>query len=144
MIEKGYVANLQQAFDDYLDEFAKGYVYRHEPQFAEGVERIRIAGGIASLAHPARIRTDIAAIMPELCSIGLNGIEAYHSDHSPAATQLYINIAKRYGLLVTGGSDFHGAAKPGLRLGTGYDDRLIIPDDLIEQLRAGSGDYVTP
>jgi predicted metal-dependent phosphoesterase TrpH len=72
MTEKGYVANLQQAFDDYLDESAKGYVDRHEPQFAEGVERIRQAGGIASLAHPVRIRTDIAAIMPELCSLGLS------------------------------------------------------------------------
>jgi predicted metal-dependent phosphoesterase TrpH len=83
MVEKGYVANLRQAFDDYLDESAKGYVFRREPQFAEGVARIRAAGGIASLAHPVRVKGDIAALMPELCASGLNAIEAYHSDHSP-------------------------------------------------------------
>ena len=52
LIEKGYVNNMQQAFDDYLDASAKGYVTRDEPQFAEAVARIRRAGGIASLAHP--------------------------------------------------------------------------------------------
>lgn len=138
MLEKGYVTNLQQAFDDYLDESAKGYVYRQEPQFAEGVKRIRDAGGIASLAHPIRIKADIAAIMPGLCTVGLNGIEAYHSDHSPEQTERYLGLATRYSLLVTGGSDFHGAAKPGLRLGTGYDDKLVIPEDLIQHLKTGS------
>ena len=83
MVEKGYVANLRQAFDDYLDESAKGYVFRREPQFAEGVARIRAAGGIASLAHPVRVKGDIPALMPELCASGLNAIEAYHSDHTP-------------------------------------------------------------
>ena len=59
MVEKGYVSNLRQAFDDYLDESAKGYVYAPEPQFAEGVQRIRKAGGIASLAHPVRVNGDV-------------------------------------------------------------------------------------
>ena len=64
LIEKGYVSNLQQAFDEYLDESAKGYVTRREPQFAEAVKHIRDAGGIASLAHPVRIREEVAAILP--------------------------------------------------------------------------------
>ncbi len=138
MLEKGYVSNFQQAFDDYLDESAKGHVHREEPKFAECVQRIRDAGGIASLAHPVRVKADIPAIMPELCSAGLSGIEVYHSDHGPADADRYLSLARRYGLLVTGGSDFHGAAKPGLKLGTGYGDAPVIPECLIEQLRVGS------
>ena len=87
MVRKGYVANIRRAFDDYLDESAIGYVHRTEPQFAEGVKRIRDAGGVASLAHPARLRRDAAALLPELCAAGLNAIEAYHSDHSAEETE---------------------------------------------------------
>jgi predicted metal-dependent phosphoesterase TrpH len=136
MVEKGYVANLRQAFDDYLDESAQGYVYRREPQFAEGVAHIREAGGIASLAHPIRVREDVAAIMPELREAGLNALEAYHSDHTPADTELYLSLAEQYGLKVTGGSDFHGAVKPGVTLGTGCGGNLKIPADLVDKLRA--------
>jgi predicted metal-dependent phosphoesterase TrpH len=134
MVEKGYVKNLREAFDEYLDESAIGYVYREEPLFAEGVERIRQAGGIASLAHPIRVKGDIRALTPELCASGLNAIEAYHSDHTAADTQLYLDLARQYGLHVTGGSDFHGAVKPGVMLGTGAGN-LRIPDDLVERLR---------
>ena len=135
MVEKGYVANLRQAFDDYLDESAKGYVYRQEPQFAEGVDAIRRAGGIASLAHPVRVKGDVQALMPELCDAGLNAIEAYHSDHTPADTSLYLGLAQHYGLRVTGGSDFHGEVKPGVRLGSGCHGNLHIPADLVERLK---------
>ena len=128
---KGYVANLRQAFDEYLDESAKGYVFRREPQFAEAVARVRAAGGIASLAHPVRVKGDVPALMPELCASGLNAIEAYHSDHTPEDTELYLELARRYGLHVTGGSDYHGAIKPNVRLGS-----LHVPDDLVDRLRA--------
>src|SRR5262245_16467847 len=136
MVEKGYVANLREAFDQYLDESAIGYVPRLEPSFAEGVERIRTAGGIASLAHPVRVKEDIPAVMPELCDAGLNAIEAYHSDHTADDTALYLDLAGKYGLLVTGGSDFHGDAKPGVRLGSGCGGNLKIPDGLVQQLRS--------
>jgi hypothetical protein len=136
LVEKGYVSNLRQAFDDYLDESAKGYVFRREPQFAEGVERIRKAGGIASLAHPVRVKGDVPALMPELAESGLNAIEAYHSDHTTADTELYLSLANRYGLRVTGGSDFNGAVKPGVTLGRGCNGNLHIPEDLLEKLKA--------
>ena len=136
MVEKGYAGNIRQAFDEYLDESAKGYVYRREPQFAEGVGQIRKAGGIASLAHPIRVHGDIPTLMPELRHAGLNAIEAYHSDHGPQETELYLELAKEYGMLVTGGSDYHGIVKPGVKLGSGYDGNLHIPADLMETLRA--------
>jgi 3',5'-nucleoside bisphosphate phosphatase len=135
LVEKGYVANLRQAFDDYLDESAKGYVFRKEPAFAEGVAKIREAGGIASMAHPVRVKGDVPAMLPELCDAGMNAIEAYHSDHTPKDIDSYLQLAKRYGLSVTGGSDFHGDVKPGVRLGTGYDGNLKIPADLVDRLR---------
>jgi 3',5'-nucleoside bisphosphate phosphatase len=135
MLEKGYVSSLQEAFDEYLDESAKGYVYRREPQFAEGVEQIRKAGGIAALAHPVRVRGNIPGLLPELCDMGMNALEAYHSDHGPRETALYIELAQRHGLLVTGGSDYHGAAKPGVSLGTGCAGNLKIPADLVDRLR---------
>jgi len=119
MLEKGYVSTLQQAFDDYLDESAIGYVCRREPSFAEGVQRIRKAGGLASLAHPVRVPGDLAALLPELCAAGLDALEVYHSDHSPEQTELYLRLAEQHGLKITGGSDFHGDVKPGIRLGTG-------------------------
>jgi predicted metal-dependent phosphoesterase TrpH len=137
MVEKGYAANYRQAFDDYLDESAKGYVYRREPQFAEAVAQILKARGIASLAHPVRVKGDVAAMMPELCDAGLNAIEAYHSDHGAGETELYLGLAKRYGLMVTGGSDFHGSPKPEVLLGTGCAGNLNLPDDLLERLREG-------
>lgn len=134
MLEKGYVANIRQAFDDYLDESAKAYVYRREPQFAEGAGRIRAAGGIASLAHPVRVHGDVPALMPELCAAGLNAIEAYHSDHTEAETELYLGLARRYHLKVTGGSDFHGSLKPEALLGTGRNGNLKIPPEVLDAL----------
>jgi predicted metal-dependent phosphoesterase TrpH len=136
MLEKGYVATLQEAFDRYLDESAIGYVYRREPSFAEGVRRIREAGGIASLAHPIRVPGDLRSQMPELCASGLDAIEVYHSDHSPANVELYLSLAREYGLMITGGSDFHGGAKPGLFLGTGRNGSLKLPPDLLDNLRS--------
>jgi 3',5'-nucleoside bisphosphate phosphatase len=135
LIAKGYATTVQQAFDEYLDESAKGYVTRREPTFAEAVQQIRQAGGIASLAHPVRIREDLASILPDLRGAGLNAIEAYHSDHSPSQTALYLELAAQCGLLVTGGSDFHGAVKPEIQLGTGRGGNLRVPEDLVDRLR---------
>jgi 3',5'-nucleoside bisphosphate phosphatase len=138
MVEKGYVANLRQAFDEYLDESAIGYVFRREPQLTDAVARIRQAGGIASLAHPVRINGDVPNLLPELCAAGLNALEAYHSDHDAGDVERYLELAERYGLLVTGGSDFHGAVKPGVRLGTGCEGNLNVPREVFERLKAAS------
>jgi predicted metal-dependent phosphoesterase TrpH len=139
LLEKGYVRNYRQAFDDYLDESAQAYVYRQEPTFSEAVAVVRQAGGIASLAHPTRVHGDVAAMMPELCAAGLNAIEAYHSDHGPHETEYFVELARRYGLLVTGGSDFHGETiKPGVQLGSGYRGNLHVPTEVMDHLRNGA------
>ncbi len=133
MLEKGYVSNLRQAFDDYLDESAIAYVQRLEPQLGEAVSRIREGGGVAALPHPVRLEeiSSLEDALPELCGMGLQGLEAYHSDHTSAQTGFLLNLARRHGLVVTGGSDFHGAHKPGLDLGC-----VDVPKSVLDELRA--------
>ncbi len=135
LVEKGYVKTVQQAFDDYLAESAPGYVDRYEPQFTDAVRRIREAGGIASMAHPVRLKGDLAALLPTLRDAGLNAIEAYHSDHSEGDRETFLSLAATHGMLVTGGSDFHGTVKPGIALGTGRDGNVRVPEDLLDRLR---------
>jgi 3',5'-nucleoside bisphosphate phosphatase len=83
-----------------------------------------------------RVFGDVPALLPELCAAGLNAIEVYHSDHGREETDLFLRLAKQHRLLVTGGSDFHGAAKPEIMLGTGRNRNLQIPHDLVEKLKA--------
>lgn len=139
MLEKGYVSTIQQAFDEYLDESAKGYVDREEPQLTLGIERIRAAGGLSSIAHPVRIGyrdpEKLKALVRELSDAGLDALEVYHSDHKPAEVEQYLGLAREFGLGVTGGSDFHGDVKPGIQLGRGAGN-LNIPLEVLERLRA--------
>jgi predicted metal-dependent phosphoesterase TrpH len=128
MVEKGYVRTIQQAFDDYLDESAKGYVDRYEPHLGEAIQRVRDAGGMASLAHPIRVHNQAA--IPSMREIGLAALEAHHSDHSPAQTRTYLALAEQCGYAVTGGSDFHGSVKPGVRLG-----KPVVPRSVLDRLR---------
>jgi predicted metal-dependent phosphoesterase TrpH len=133
MVEKGYVPNYRAAFDLYLDESAPGYVDRDEPSLDEAVGRVRSAGGLSSLAHPVRIgQPDPESeerLIARLVTTGLDAIEAFHSDHTPADTQRYLSMASKYDLKVTGGSDFHGANKPDVRLGS-----LAIPRSVLDAL----------
>ena len=134
MVQKGYVASTNEAFQRYLDESAPGYVEREEPSLAEGIERIRLAGGISSLAHPIRLGKRDLVEEEELISgfiaIGLDSIEAYHSDHRPEDVRRYLGYAQKYNLRVTGGSDFHGDNKPSVKLGSAK-----VPDELLVALR---------
>jgi hypothetical protein len=140
LVDKGYVKDLQEAFDVYLDESAKGYVQRQDVPIGEAIERIAAAGGVSSLAHPVRIAKNdwekLAEYVGDFAAMGLGAIEVYHSDHSPENVSYYRSLAKRFQLGVTGGSDFHGANKPSIALGTGYRGNLRVPDELLEELRA--------
>jgi len=129
MVQKGYVRTIQQAFDDYLDESAKGYVDRYEPKLGEAIQRVHGAGGVTSLAHPIRVHDQSA--IPGMKDLGLTAIEVYHSDHGPAETERYLQLAAKYGYAVTGGSDFHGAVKPGVEVGSAR-----VPKSVLDQLRA--------
>ena len=115
---------MQDAFDQYLDESGKGYVQRHEVPIEEAIERIRNAGGVSSLAHPVRVAKNnwdklAGYVGRALAAWACDAIEVYHSDHSPENVAYYKSLAERFGLGITGGSDFHGGNKPLISLGTG-------------------------
>jgi predicted metal-dependent phosphoesterase TrpH len=133
MVQKGYVANSTEAFRLYLDESAPGYVDREEPSLAEGIDRIASAGGVSSIAHPVRLgkrdATEEEDLIASFVAIGLDAIEAYHSDHSPEDVDRYLGYADKYGLRVTGGSDYHGENKPSVKLG-GANVPTMLLDEL--------------
>lgn len=139
LVKKGYAKDIQNAFDLFLDESARGFVHREEVPMEEALERILASGGVASLAHPVRVAKNnwekLAAYVEDLAGLGMGAIEVYHSDHSPENVSYYASLAERFRLGITGGSDFHGANKPLISLGTGKHNNLHVPDSVAEGLR---------
>jgi predicted metal-dependent phosphoesterase TrpH len=138
LLQKGYVQSHQEAFDRYLDEAAPGYVEREEPTLEEAIRLVSDGGGISSLAHPVRLGKGTGQeeekAIAKMVDDGLTAIEAFHSDHTERDTERYLGYARKYGLKVTGGSDFHGDNKPSIRLGTGANANLNISKRLLEEL----------
>ncbi len=140
LVDKGYVENTTQAFQEFLDESARGYVERQEPELADAIKAIAASGGLPSIAHPIRLaRNDyikVDELIQEMREVGLLALEVYHSDHKPADVAHYKALAERFGLAATGGSDFHGANKPNIQLGRGINGNLNVPLSLLETLRS--------
>jgi len=138
LVQKGYCGTIPEAFKKFLDESAPGFVEREEPGLEEAIRRIRDAGGIPSLAHPIRLgkrdQAEEERLIAGMCDAGLMALEAYHSDHDAEDTERYIALARKYGMLITGGSDFHGAHKPLINLGTGFKRNLKLPMSLLDAL----------
>jgi predicted metal-dependent phosphoesterase TrpH len=107
LVQHGFVASTDEAFERYLGEGKPAYVPRPDVTVGEAIRVIHEAGGLASLAHPGLHNRDEA--VPDLVAAGLDAVEVYHVNHSPGLTAHYRRLAERKGLLVTGGSDFHGA-----------------------------------
>jgi hypothetical protein len=106
LLEKGYVKSIQEAFNRYLDSKSPAYVPHFRLTPVQAVETIKKAGGIPVFAHPAVSNKD--EMIPELMVKGLAGIEVFYSKHSDNQLKHYRALAVKYGLLMTGGSDFHG------------------------------------
>jgi len=139
LVEKGYAKDIQDAFHEYLDESAKGFVQRQEVPIEEAIERLVAAGGVASLAHPIRVAkndwTRLSEYVENMAAMGMRAIEVYHSDHTPENVAFYLSLAKKFNLAPTGGSDFHGGNKPLISLGTGLRNNLAIPDEILAGLK---------
>ena len=142
MRDKGYVQSWEEAFRRYLGEHGAAYVEREDPGAAEGIRRIREAGGVASLAHLYRMgkrRPDEEeALLARLVDAGLNALEVWHSDHDAAHVERYLGYARRHGLLVTGGSDYHGANKREVGLGCSRQGPLGIPLSVFDELHTAA------
>ena len=128
---------MNEAFDRYLGDHARCYVPREKVTPFQAISLIHEGGGIAVFAHPILCHLDknrLESLTVQLKQAGLDGIEAYYSTYRPAEEQAVIQIAKRHGLALSGGSDFHGSNKPKIQLGTGKGN-LKIPYQVWENLR---------
>lgn len=139
MVKKGYVRSIDEAFDRYLGKGRPAYVDKYRLAAREAIDLLRNAGGVPVLAHPYLIRMDategLAALVRALEGMGLMGIEVFYPEHPRAMVSLYRDLAKRHGLLMTGGTDFHGKIKPEVRIGSGKGD-FFVPYELYEALCA--------
>lgn len=141
MIRKGFVKERQEAFDKYLAKGAAAYMDRLRFGPEDSVAMIREAGGVAVLAHPKLVRfpegETLEDLVKSLVDVGLGGIECHYSLHTPEETQQYLELAKKYNLVVTGGSDYHGRNKPTISMGSG-EGNLQVPIECADALEAAA------
>jgi len=126
LVAKGYVNSVQEAFDCYLADGKPGFLPRQNPSPQQGITWIKQAGGIAVLAHPWLIRRSTPAqVVAGLLPFGLGGIEVWYSKHSAEQAATLAELAKHHNLLITGGSDYHGAGKEGAELGLPFQGQKL-------------------
>lgn len=136
LIKKGYVKDRQEAFDKYLSKGKPCFVKRFGLTPEESIKLIKRNGGIAIWAHPIYTVCDeeeLKALAAELKGYGLDAMECYYSEYSDEQSEMCRRVACEVGLKMSGGSDFHGANKPGVQLGKvngGY-----VPYELLEKLK---------
>ncbi len=143
LIDRGHVSSVADAFDRFLAKGCPAYVDRYRLCPEEGIRMICEAGGVAVMAHPFSWEPDEAKLeagLSELKAVGLAGIEALYSEHTPEQTVALLRVAKKLDLLTTGGSDYHGRTKPDIALGKGFGS-LCVPDAYLPPLlnALGSG-----
>ena len=142
LVEKGVVGSVQEAFNRYLKRGGPAYVPRERFSAGEGMAAIHAAGGVAVMAHPGVIcrgPEEMEAMIRSLAEEGLDGIEVIYPAHDTHTTSLLGGLAEKLGLLTTGGSDFHGASKPDIRLG-GTGKMPAVPYSLLERLKQAIAD----
>lgn len=131
LIDEGYVADKDEAFKKYLNPGCPCYVSREKVSPREAIDMILKAKGHPVLAHPLLYKMNleqIESVIVMLKGFGLQGIEALYSLNRPEDDAALLKIAKRHGLYITGGSDFHGAIKPDISIGTGKGNLHITKD----------------
>jgi predicted metal-dependent phosphoesterase TrpH len=129
LVQQGYARDHDQAFDRYLKRGRPGYVPKAKMSAVDAIRLIHGAGGAAVLAHPGIYRND--ALIPKAKAAGIDGLECWHTRHSPEAGEGYARRAAELDLAPTGGSDCHGMAKGEPLIG-----RVMLPYDRVDALRA--------
>jgi predicted metal-dependent phosphoesterase TrpH len=129
MVKAGLVGSLDEAFERFLKKHRPAWVPKAKMSALVAIELIHQANGLAVMAHPGLNRSD--EVIPDLVEAGLDGIECFHTKHSTAIAEHYLEIADKYNLLVTGGSDCHGLSKGKPLIGT-----IRLPYQHVEKLKA--------
>lgn len=140
LVEKGWARDIEEAFTLYLRRGARAYVARQIYTAEAAIAVIRQAGGVSVLAHPVTADPSlqiISSILAELKTLGLDGLEVYYPTHSAPARKKLTALAKKYDLLITGGSDFHGAIRPGTSLAGG--PKFRVPATVLVELQKRLG-----
>jgi predicted metal-dependent phosphoesterase TrpH len=139
LLEKKYVRSFQEAFERFLKKGAPAYVDKFRFTSKEALHFIQEARGVAVLAHPNTLGlngySELEKLILQLIEEGLKGIEVYYPEHSSSEVAQYKTLAERYGLLPTGGTDYHGMENNGLDIGTGRGD-MKLPYSIVQNLKA--------
>lgn len=128
LMEAGHVATIQEAFDKYLASDKPAYVEYESASPHQAVEMIRAVGAVPVLAHPH----DVQRIVRELVRVGLVGLECYYAQYDEQQQRELVDLAKQYGLIATGGSDFHGLHRMGHMSALG---QVYVPLEAVEKLK---------
>jgi predicted metal-dependent phosphoesterase TrpH len=138
LMKAGIVGSVQEAFDLFLATGKPLYLPKDILLATDAIALLHQAGGLAVMAHPGLVPLSDSALAARASQLhadaGLDGIEAYYSQHTPTQTERFLALAGDVGLLVTGGSDFHGTPKPHVSLGIVYDNRPS-PALLLDEMR---------
>src|SRR4030043_21901 len=146
LLEKKVVKSFQEAFDRFLKKGAPAYADKFRFTAKEALHFINEAKGAAVLAHPNTLNmngySELENLILRLIEEGLKGIEVYYPEHSPLEVARYKTLAERYGLLITGGTDYHGIEKNGLDIGVGRGE-MKLPYSMVEGLKAARNQSLT-
>jgi predicted metal-dependent phosphoesterase TrpH len=142
LVQKGYVANFQEAFEKYIGNHGPAYVNKFRFAPRDAIATIAAAGGLAALAHPFTLEYSstrhLKMILQQLRDWGLAALEVYYPEHSPERQKTYKKLAQELGLLTTGGSDFHGIIKPEVKIGQ-VGPNQHVGYELVEKLKERLG-----
>lgn len=137
LLEKGYIKSRNEAFERFIGPNGPCYVPRKKMTSAEAIRMIKNAGGVPVLAHPVLYHLgneQMNKLMDYLCDAGIVGLEAIYSTYTMGEEIQMKNLAKKRGLIVSGGSDYHGANKPHIELGIGRG-HLFVPYSILEDIK---------
>jgi len=129
LVQAGLVGSLDEAFERFLKKNRPAWVPKFKMSAAQAIQLIHEAGGVAVMAHPGLNRSD--EVIPGMVDEGLDGIECFHTKHSQSTSEHYLQIAEKFRLLVTGGSDCHGLSKGRPLIGA-----VKLPYEHVEKLKA--------
>jgi predicted metal-dependent phosphoesterase TrpH len=137
LLARGAVADVAEAFERYLSSGRPAYVPAPSVSVTDAVALAAKAGGVAVLAHPGRLAAgERDRVLAEALEAGIDGIELWHPQHDAELRRSLAGLVERHGLLATGGSDYHGRHKPGVRVGTGSAGNVAVPLQRLADLQA--------